>query len=91
MGWRLGRQYWGRGIAQEAGQLVKGLAARLGFSFAAALINSDNTRSIKLARNWGFSLVIPTSALLEQRLGVTGLVRGRWNQPTLPTRKHSSD
>lgn len=53
-GWRLGKEYWGRGLATEAvRQLLDDLDSREVGSLI-AMIRPDNTASIKLAEKFGF-------------------------------------
>jgi RimJ/RimL family protein N-acetyltransferase len=54
LGWRLGRQAWGRGLATEAAAAVLDLAfGRLGFSEVIAIIHPENARSQRVALKLG--------------------------------------
>jgi RimJ/RimL family protein N-acetyltransferase len=55
LGWALRRDAWGFGYATEAGRACAewGLA-ELGLSYLSAMINPENTRSIRVAERLGF-------------------------------------
>lgn len=54
VGWRLAADWWGRGLATEAGQAaLKFGFERLGFQRVTATIQADNQASIRVARKLG--------------------------------------
>ena len=56
VGWTLGRDFWGRGYATEAGRAAVAWArTELGLSRIASCIHPDNARSIAVAERLGMS------------------------------------
>lgn len=54
IGWALARPFWGRGLAYEAARAAMDYAfTQLGWTRAMSLIDSANTRSIRLAERLG--------------------------------------
>jgi RimJ/RimL family protein N-acetyltransferase len=57
MGWRLGSQFWGRGLATEAAQAVlKYGVESLGFRRVTATVHCDNRASLRVAEKLGMSV-----------------------------------
>jgi len=57
MGWRLGSQIWGRGLATEAAQAVlKYGAETLGFRRVTATVHCENRASLRVAKKLGMSV-----------------------------------
>jgi ribosomal-protein-alanine N-acetyltransferase len=81
IGWHLGRQYWGRGFATEAG------AAVIRYAFETckldeivALIVPENGRSAGVARRLGLSLAERTSRFNGFSCDVWKLTRMDWHK-----------
>jgi RimJ/RimL family protein N-acetyltransferase len=56
VGWRLGREHWGRGLATEGGtEAVRHAFAERGLARLVCLIDRDNARSLAVARRLGFA------------------------------------
>jgi RimJ/RimL family protein N-acetyltransferase len=54
VGWALAREFWGRGLAEEAARAAIRFAfERLGWPEVISLIHPDNSRSISLALRLG--------------------------------------
>ncbi|MER6379897.1 GNAT family N-acetyltransferase [Streptomyces sp. NPDC001127] len=53
IGWRLGRDFWGRGYATEAAQMGLRKVREAGVKSVVAVINVKNERSIAVARRLG--------------------------------------
>ncbi|SFO92477.1 Protein N-acetyltransferase, RimJ/RimL family [Geodermatophilus dictyosporus] len=53
IGWRLGRRFWGRGIATEAGRTVLDRARTLEVPRVVAMVHADNAASLAVARKLG--------------------------------------
>ncbi|MFG3339305.1 GNAT family N-acetyltransferase [Glycomyces sp. NPDC048151] len=57
VGWRIGRDRWGRGYAPEAARAVVGFAfGELGLDRVVSCIHSENRASIRVAEKLGMSL-----------------------------------
>ncbi|WP_205326577.1 GNAT family N-acetyltransferase [Glycomyces sp. YM15] len=57
VGWRIGRDRWGRGYAPEAARAVMGFAfGELGLDRVVSCIHSENAASIRVAEKLGMSL-----------------------------------
>jgi RimJ/RimL family protein N-acetyltransferase len=56
LGWRLGRRYWGRGLATAAGRQVYALARQNGIGSLVSLIEIHNRRSAAVATRLGMRL-----------------------------------
>lgn len=57
VGWRIGRDRWGRGYAPEAARAVIGFAfGELGLDRVVSCIHSENAASIRVAEKLGMSL-----------------------------------
>jgi RimJ/RimL family protein N-acetyltransferase len=57
MGWRLGSQCWGRGLATEAAQAVLKFGVdSLGFRRVTATVHCDNQASLRVAEKLGMSV-----------------------------------
>jgi RimJ/RimL family protein N-acetyltransferase len=74
IGWRLGRQFWGRGHATAAGRAALERARAVGVEHLVALIQQDNSASFGVARRLGMTpeevLVSPEGTSVHQ-LGVS--------------------
>lgn len=56
VGWRLGREHWGQGLAAEGGsEAVRYAFAELGVRRLVCIIDRDNVRSLGVARKLGFA------------------------------------
>ncbi len=55
VGWRLGRRFWGRGVATEAGRTVLDRARALGVPRVVAMVHADNAASLAVARKLGMT------------------------------------
>ncbi len=55
VGWRLGRRFWGRGIATEAGRTVLDRARALEAPRVVAMVHADNAASLAVARKLGLT------------------------------------
>jgi RimJ/RimL family protein N-acetyltransferase len=53
LGWRLGRDHWGKGLATRAATKALGLAARAGIDRVVSLIQAENQRSLATAEGLG--------------------------------------
>lgn len=57
VGWRIGRDRWGRGYAPEAARAVIGFAfGELGFDRVVSCIHSENRASVRVAEKLGMTL-----------------------------------
>ncbi|SDC04133.1 Protein N-acetyltransferase, RimJ/RimL family [Geodermatophilus telluris] len=53
VGWRLGRRFWGRGVATAAGRAALDRARSLGVPRVVALVHADNAASVAVTRKLG--------------------------------------
>ncbi len=56
IGWRLGREYWGRGYVTAAARATLERVRATGVSQVVAMVNSRNERSIAVTRRLGMEL-----------------------------------
>ncbi|MFD5077405.1 GNAT family N-acetyltransferase [Streptomyces sp. NPDC058371] len=56
IGWRLGREYWGRGYVTAAAHITIDRVRAAGVSSVVAMVNARNERSIAVARRLGMEL-----------------------------------
>lgn len=69
IGYRLNRQYWGRGLATEAAKAVQNYGfSHLGFSKMISIIEAENLASIRVAEKNG--LVFEKDSLFKDRIPV---------------------
>ena len=55
VGWRLGREHWGQGLATEAGaEAVRFAFEERGLERLVCIVDAENTRSLGVARKLGF-------------------------------------
>ncbi|MEU5699713.1 GNAT family N-acetyltransferase [Streptomyces aurantiacus] len=57
IGWRLGREYWGRGYVTAAARTALERVRATGVTSVVAMVNSRNERSIAVTRRLGMELV----------------------------------
>lgn len=55
VGWRLGRRFWGRGVATGAGRTVLDRARAIGVPRVVAMVHADNAASLAVARRLGLT------------------------------------
>ncbi|MER5212460.1 GNAT family N-acetyltransferase [Streptomyces sp. NPDC002838] len=56
IGWRLGREYWGKGYATAAAQMTLERVRAAGVPSVVAMVAADNARSIAVTRRLGMRL-----------------------------------
>ncbi|RZB17808.1 N-acetyltransferase [Streptomyces sp. F001] len=56
IGWRLGREHWGRGYVTAAAQMTLERVRATGVGSVVAMVNARNTRSIAVTRRLGMHL-----------------------------------
>ncbi len=72
LGYHLGRRWWGRGYATEAGRAMLDEARARGLTRVAAFIHPDNWRSQKVAERLGMRL--------ERQIEWAGLPHDLWSR-----------
>ncbi|MGY1775310.1 GNAT family N-acetyltransferase [Geodermatophilus sp. SYSU D00804] len=72
VGWRLGRRFWGRGLATEAAAIALDRARVLGVPRVVAMVHADNAASLTVARKVGLT----QEAVLRAPSGVPVLQYG---------------
>ncbi|WP_308010483.1 GNAT family N-acetyltransferase [Blastococcus sp. LR1] len=54
-GWRLGRRFWGRGLATAAARIAVDLARERGIERLVSMIHADNAASVAVAQRLGMT------------------------------------
>ncbi|MBV1935665.1 GNAT family N-acetyltransferase [Streptomyces sp. BV286] len=69
IGWRLGREYWGRGYVTAAAQATLERVRATGVPSVVAMVNARNQRSIAVTRRLGMELVESFTSPNSQQVG----------------------
>ncbi|WP_043455791.1 GNAT family N-acetyltransferase [Streptomyces fulvoviolaceus] len=69
IGWRLGREYWGKGYATAAAQMTLERLRAAGVPRVVAMVLADNTRSITVTERLGMRLAEVFTTPTGQRQG----------------------
>ncbi|MFC8200373.1 GNAT family N-acetyltransferase [Streptomyces sp. NPDC060006] len=69
IGWRLGREYWGRGYVTAAAQATLERVRATGVPSVVAMVNARNQRSIAVTRRLGMELVESFTSPKSQQVG----------------------
>lgn len=69
IGWRLGREYWGKGYATTAAQMTLERLRAAGVPSVVAMVLADNTRSIAVTERLGMRLAEIFTTPTGQRQG----------------------
>ncbi|MCT9083372.1 GNAT family N-acetyltransferase [Streptomyces fulvoviolaceus] len=69
IGWRLGREYWGKGYATAAAQMTLERLRAAGVPSVVAMVLADNTRSITVTERLGMRLAEVFTTPTGQRQG----------------------
>ena len=78
IGWALGREFWGKGLAYEAAKKVLDDSfSNMGIDELISLIHPENFRSIKLAQRLGETLYDYTK-VIGMECAIYRITRTRW-------------
>ncbi|MGP4044796.1 GNAT family N-acetyltransferase [Streptomyces sp. 2A115] len=69
LGWRLGREYWGKGYVTAAAQAALERVSATGVRSVVAMVNSRNERSIAVTRRLGMELAETFTSPKSNQLG----------------------
>jgi RimJ/RimL family protein N-acetyltransferase len=69
IGWRLGREYWGKGYVTAAAQATLERVRATGVRSVVAMVNSRNERSIAVTRRLGMELAETFTSPKSDQLG----------------------